>query len=85
MLSTAGKYKGAGLPNITGAFDTKSVSSTGAFWKQDTTTEGQAWWNGTNNMPWKSVHFSAQKSHAIYGNSNTVQPSAVQIQYLIKY
>lgn len=30
------------------------------------------------------IHFDASKSNAIYGNSDTVQPPAIVMQYIIK-
>lgn len=88
--TTSGTEKEAGLPNITGELvslnaginnfkDTKFVN--GAF-SADTK------WNaisGNGNMDsYGEVSFDASKSNAIYGNSDTVQPPALTMVYIIK-
>lgn len=92
---TAGTVKSAGLPNITG----RRVASwgggdyggrgytTGCF-KQDTdrgiptTINGESW-NGDGNGT--GFTFDASLSNPIYGKSNTVQPPALTMRYIIKY
>ena len=77
-----GAVKEAGLPNITGSFGVDSTSLgvlSGAFYHI-----GQA--NGAkggspNNS---SAGFDASRSNLIYGRSDTVQPPAVTVRYLIK-
>lgn len=92
----AGEYKEAGLPNIEGKFSIpKSANKTdsngnnryedsGAFSISDTassiTGAGSSGWSGM-----APVHlFNASDSSAIYGNSNTVQPPALTIRYIIR-
>ena len=92
---TAGEYKEAGLPNITG----RRVASwgggdyggrgytTGCF-KQDTdknippTINGENW-NGDGNGT--GFAFDASLSNPIYGASDTVQPPAYTVRYYICY
>lgn len=76
--------KEAGLPNITGQFyhDTNTRNKvSGAF--SYTSGNNQ---NLMNDAPTNSgiVYFDASKSNAIYGNSDTVQPPAVCLSYIIK-
>lgn len=89
---TAGTDKDAGLPNITGTFyitrcDTGSAGSA--------TDDKLFTFNGTgkslNNyatyggIASSRIDFNASKSNSVYGNSNTVQPPALTMQYIIKY
>lgn len=85
---TAGTVKSAGLPNISGvafisgAFDAYGCSGNGCL---------DVWASGTSKSVTQSgagdISFSidASKSSSIYGNSNTVQPSALTMRYIIKY
>ena len=76
--------KEAGLPNITGQFyqdvNTRDRVS-GAF-----SYTGSGYQNLANDTPANSgiVYFDASKSNAIYGSSDTVQPPAVCLSYIIK-
>ena len=79
-----GTGKDAGLPNITGTFyhDTNAKAGlSGAF-----TYKGTGRQNLANDTLTNSglVTFDASKSNSIYGNSNTVQPPAVCLNYIIK-
>lgn len=91
-----GSYKEAGLPNIEGKFSIpKSASKTdtngnnkyedsGAFSISDTASSitggSSASWGGTT-----PIHlFNASNSSDIYGKSNTVQPPALTIRYIIR-
>lgn len=85
--SVSGQYKGAGLPNITGAvgvcFDIVqgANASSGAFYKVNitgTTGNSGAFYAYMPKM-------DASRSNAIYGNSSTVQPPAMTIKYYICY
>lgn len=79
-----GTSKDAGLPNITGKFyhdvNVKNILD-GAF----SYTNGSIL-NLANSATSTSgyVTFDASKSNSIYGNSNTVQPPAVCLTYIIK-
>ena len=79
-----GTSKDAGLPNITGKFyhDVNAKAGlSGAF-----TYEGTGRQNLMNDTPTNSglITFDASKSNSIYGNSNTVQPPAVCLTFIIK-
>lgn len=94
--AVAGTEHSAGLPNITGSFDilyaTNNVSiiraSEGAFSSPasavyESSSFLQTGSSGTNVR--YQQPFDASKSDAIYGNSTTVQPPALTMQYIIKY
>lgn len=79
-----GTSKDAGLPNITGKFyqDKNAITGiSGAF-----TYEGGSRVNLANDAPTNSglIAFDASKSNSIYGNSNTVQPPSVCLNFVIK-
>nr|DAU92428.1 MAG TPA: tail collar domain [Caudoviricetes sp.] len=83
--SNTGEIKEAGLPNITGTFyhDTNARAGlSGAFVSYENTGRQ----NLANDTPTNSglITFDASKSNSIYGNSSTVQPPAVCINYIIK-
>lgn len=87
--STPGKVIDAGLPNITGKFSAYEMTGfadsyyyvEGAFG-----VTGEKMFGGTKQRDDYSAVFSfnASKCSAIYGNSDTVQPPAVTVKYLIK-
>lgn len=84
-----GTVKEAGLPNITGSFVPGSVPANhanyakGAF-KGLTSTADAVCSPVSKTSPDYGYSFDANKSNSIYGNSNTVQPPAVCIVYIIK-
>ena len=83
--TTSGTEKEAGLPNITGTFyhdPNAKFSLSGAF----SYTEGSSinLQNDAANKNSGYVSFDASKSNAIYGNSDTVQPPALTMVYIIK-
>lgn len=86
-----GTYKTAGLPNIEGEinFDwqEEGVTYSGAF--ADTTQSGSrriAGNGGTGVFGVKAslLKFDASDSNSIYGNSDTVQPPAACVRFMIK-
>lgn len=83
---TAGTYKSAGLPNITGwnvvADNRIGVGNYGAFHLTGIETGGYDWGGGTN---YRRYSFDASWSNNIYGNSSTVQPASLVLLPLIKY
>lgn len=91
---TAGTVKSAGLPNITGfvtegvCYDVAGTNSTsyaeGAFYSSG---HGEFKYSSANSypVPWSNLHFDASRYSAIYGNSDTVQPPALTMRYIIKY
>ena len=75
----------AGLPNITGNLHlvTGSNDCTGSFYFTSSTNSrisASVVANANND-----IGFSASKSTSIYGNSTTVQPSSLVLNYVIKY
>lgn len=85
--ATAGTYKEAGLPNITGTLtDTPEVRTqyggTGAFsvksFNQGVGTNGISPGDNWIGKPLDTVirNFDASRSNSIYGNSDIVQPAA---------
>lgn len=75
----------AGLPNITGNLHlvTGSNGCTGSFYSISSTISRISA-NVVANAN-HSIGFSASKSTSIYGNSTTVQPSSLVLNYVIKY
>lgn len=86
-LQNLGMTVSAGLPNITSgnlgyARSGSNIDGSGALRNtgKGMYTEGaasNAYWSGTMN-------FDASRSNPIYGNSNTVQPEAIQYPYFIQ-
>ena len=91
--STAGAYKDAGLPNITGSltaqdeyglFAPLETKASGAFVRG--TVSGQRRGNsGSSTFNPKTISLDASISNAIYGASSTVQPPAATLIPIIKY
>ena len=90
--ATAGTVKSAGLPNITGKLS-KEGTATGYFeifegafsadeqgLRHPVTSTTSDKYNLANGGV-----FDASRSNAIYGASNTVQPPALTMRYIIKY
>lgn len=74
-----------GYPNITGkigGIDGWKAVYEGAFYAKET-TEVSVEGSGTNVM--FNAPFSASNSNGTYGNSSTVQPSALNVKFIIKY
>lgn len=83
--TTSGEEKEAGLPNITGTFyhdPNARLSLSGAFSYTGGSSINLQNEAATNTSGY--VSFDASKSNAIYGNSNTVQPPALTMVYIIK-
>lgn len=87
---TAGTVKEAGLPNITGTFDSEALNAggltgspfpTGAFYSVEANFKHiAAPIEGFNFI----THFDASRSSSIYGSSTTVQPASVTVRRFIK-
>lgn len=79
---TAGTVKNAGLPNITGGFQTlyPGTPVTGAFYVGSGTGNGDGGSGATIG-----IVLDASRSSGIYGASTTVQPPALTMRYYIKY
>lgn len=83
-----GTVKEAGLPNITASFTDEqrwnNSAPYGAMYINS--TYGNSGFNGNNDVGHREViAFNASRSSDIYGKSNTVQPPAVCVNYIIKY
>lgn len=79
--SAAGKYREAGLPNITGESSLGEWGKpAGAFYTQGTLKTAYL-----DEEESGRLCFDASRSNAIYGKSNTVQPPALTMRYIIKY
>lgn len=79
--ATPGTVLEAGLPNITGYIWAGWMNGTGVFkaWKYVGASGTGNGWTSSD-----SCSFDASRSSAIYGNSDTVQPPAVTVRWLIK-
>ena len=84
--TTAGTEKEAGLPNITGGYTYARMSS------NSTNTNGALYvssrygsnYVGSSSSIEGTITLDASRSSAVYGNSNTVQPPALTMRYIIK-
>ena len=91
--STPGTVKTAGLPNITGV--AYAASGYGFFRKDSNGNRSGAFIKGAAvnglegggypNISTNYLGFDASASNSIYGDSNTVQPPAVTVRFIIKY
>ena len=79
-------FKDAGLPNITGSLGFTGTScigsASGAFY-----SKGSVEWNtryASSTWPIGGLGFNASLCSAIYGASDTVQPSSYTVRYYIK-
>ena len=74
----------AGIPNITGTFQTPDDINAvgGAFYVIGKYGTIQA---GSVVLPEYQVGFNASRSSAVYGRSSTVQPNALNMNFIIKY
>ena len=78
----------AGLPNIVGTyadtgFDTDGLG-TGAFTVGYTSTVNRTSHGGSEGSELHTASFDASLSNSIYGRSNTVQPPAYVVYYIMK-
>ena len=83
-LQNLGMTVSAGLPNITGSagYTVRLTSASGAF---DYGSGGSAnQWGAGDWGEVKPFTFNASRSNSIYGNSDTVQPEAIQYPYFIQ-
>lgn len=98
---TVGKVKEAGLPNIEGVAGASWCSNTGARYASNNNgLQMNGCFYRINNLDGKTylglnddsvgwndptMGFDASLSSSVYGNSDTVQPPAVVMNYIIKY
>ena len=97
--ATAGTVKRAGLPNITGTLKSRPESANGTIHGGSVTGASGAFsitFKGDDVKEYGLADvspaynndlttFDASRSNSIYGNSTTVQPPALTMQYIIKY
>lgn len=84
-LDTLGVINEPGLPNITGqATSFRDTSASGAFSVVSTPNTGAAE-HFVGRGSDQSLTFDASRSSSIYGNSNTVTPRNLPVNYIIKY
>lgn len=81
--TTAGTYKSAGLPNITGYVDgyINIVDGGGAFYPSNMNKGSRS----DKDDYYHRFIFDASRASSIYGNSTTVQPPALTLLPCIKY
>lgn len=79
-VAQIGQNKEAGLPNITGTISYNCLNPTGAFYAVGGRIEGGPDYSSHA----QSIGLDASKSNSIYGASDTVQPPAVMMGYIIK-
>lgn len=81
----------AGLPNITGNFKIggagayQSLAAASGVFSVESIGSAVSMGSGSNTKNMTQIAFSATSSSSIYGNSDTVQPAAVCINFCIKY
>jgi hypothetical protein len=82
-IGSAGTFKSAGLPNITGNVNVAngwgSIADAGALYREGTT---QAPGGGAANGTY--VYLVASRSSSVFGSSSTVQPPSVALLPCIK-
>lgn len=90
--ATSGTVKNAGLPNITGTANFRKFSGgdpmfypAGSFATTDLTSQLSTTASSGTPKPAQQLSFDASASSSIYGNSDTVQPPAITMRYIIKY
>lgn len=91
--SAAGKYRDAGLPNITGGWDdnlpyaTKAAvtARTGALYFSNAGSHTSTVGDIESHNYCHGINIDASRSSEVYGNSITVQPAACTIKFLLKY
>ena len=83
--ATAGTEKSAGLPNITGYTRSVGGDFVGDSFYLDSTGEYAPGTLNPSSTNKKQLKLDASLSNSIYGNSDTVQPPALTMQYIIKY
>lgn len=94
--ATSGTVKSAGLPNITGKVGFREqqgsrsliLANEGVFSRNTEPAPDGAYTSvtqGANTTNASFLNINASRSSSIYGNSDTVQPPAVTMRYIIKY
>lgn len=71
----------AGLPNITGYVGTHAEQSSGVFYSVN---PGHSTLHNIYTNPW-GLYFDASRCSAIYGNSESVNPTSLTTGWFIKF
>lgn len=82
-----GASKDAGLPNVTGSFTAYDYiygNVSGSFTRTISNKDSGSNIINPTDAPFTDFNFNANQSNSIYGNSDTVQPPAVCLHYIIK-
>lgn len=91
---SVGSYKEAGLPNITGTVNFHGVTGPNYIWRAFDCFSPHSYYEDykligevepDSEGSYGELKFNASNSNSIYGNSSTVQPPAVCMNYIIKY
>lgn len=84
--TVAGTVKSAGLPNIEGTYNSRGPVpyGTDAFSETRYSASGGAANGSAYNYYGVTIKFDASLSNPIYGASDTVQPDALTVRYIIK-
>lgn len=84
-----GEYKTAGLPNITaigtGYWRNETISNPQSRAAYTLYDRGEIAGSGSVNESTRTGCFNASLSNSIYGNSETVRPRSVVINFCIKF
>lgn len=83
-----GAEMSAGLPNVTGnlyAYIYNEAPASGCFRKTVANASSSASITIANNAPYSRIELDAARSSSVYGNSDTVQPPSIVMNYIIKY
>ena len=88
--ATAGTYKAAGLPNITGVYSAcycpnATPTANGALEIIHKSNDNLAGSTDTSMQTIVALNFNANRSNSLYGASTTVQPPALTMLPIIKY
>lgn len=88
--ATSGTEKTAGLPNITGESTNNLIyqndpAQRGALRNSNRELTQGFFASGSNTFAYTTINLDASQSNSVYGSSNTVQPPAITMRYVIKY
>lgn len=86
--NAVGTEMNAGLPNIAGSFYLYTYpgsSGTGSFTKTISNSSASTKLASGGEAPYSQITLNASRSSSVYGNSTTVQPPSVVMNYIIKY
>ena len=87
LTRTAGSYRSAGVPNITGTIHFNGMSSCGVYSGAlyPSSNKIGAYLHSIEKADDPSMCFDASRSNSIYGSSDTVQPNSLTVRFYIKF